>query len=194
MIIALLPCCPSRRPIIAAQTGSRQEGPGCCRGSRFCLSVSCRPKRGMGCHARLAGMCFINHWIPAFAGMTVKPFVRHSARARNRAVGRATDPFRLHPCRRTSMQAPALLSFRRQQEGPGCCRGSRFCLSVSCRPKRGMGCHARLAGMCFINHWIPAFAGMTVKPFVRHSSRVKNRTVGRATDPFRLHPCRRTSL
>ena len=74
----------------------------------------------MCCHARLAGMYEINHWIPAFAGMTVKSFIILTDRG--------------SPAGMTQRQEQPSPSFR-----PACSRQANagiqlFLLDISTRP------------------------------------------------------------
>ena len=64
-------------PVIPAKAGIQEGGPRGCREFRLCLTASYQP----GCHSRISGNVFINHWIPACAGMTTEwksAFSRHS--------------------------------------------------------------------------------------------------------------------
>ena len=114
----------------------------------------------------------LNHWIPrpsfqtrlyhlhpcrrAFAGMTVGAAGNDGGGgwgvAGRGSVGMATN----------SCQPP--LSFQRRLESRKRGRGGEW-LTGSGRRRVGghpPGCHSRSAGMYGLNHWIPAFAGMTV--------------------------------
>ena len=112
-----------------------------------------------GCHSRAAGMARINHWIPASAGMT---------EGWNRDFfGNGKGTVRVATClfspRRHSGEGrnPRLQDVGGRAASGTSGRGGRGRdvrrIKVSCRPS----CHSRAAGIARINHWIPAFAGMT---------------------------------
>ena len=112
-----------------------------------------------------ANRLYTNHWIPRPSFQT---WLYHLG-------GLFQTPlyYHLHPCRRASMQAslrwndggghyrhlviPAKTGI--QEGGVGMWHGLRF-LPVRWNLPCG---HSRHAGMNYINHWIPACAGMTTK-------------------------------
>ena len=77
-----------------------------------------------------------------------------------KAVGKITNPFR------TS------LSFRRRPESRRVGREVKGwqVLSDGALSGRACDCHSRCAGMNSLNHWIPAFAGMTANELLGHNS------------------------
>ena len=111
------------------------------------------------CHSRAEGMDGLNHWIPAFAGMTTGAAVRHlSGMAKGLSRWRQTHSrLRRHS---SAGWNPG--------EGAGEYRDGRVYRTPisSCR----YYCHSRAAGMDGLNHWIPACAGMTAGAAVRHLS------------------------
>ena len=62
----------------ASGTGRREGETGGVKGWQV-LPNGAFDCRACDCHSRCAGMDYVNHWIPAFAGMTVWAGVRHSA-------------------------------------------------------------------------------------------------------------------
>ena len=107
-----------------------------------------------GCHSRFAGMACLNHWIPAFAGMTVGAAGQEFGRNGRGVIGMAINPFR----------PPS--SFQRRlesrREGRGV-KGWRI-LPDGAFGCRSCACHSRFSGMACVNHWIPALAGITLIP------------------------------
>ena len=105
----------------------------------------------LSCHSRCAGMDCLNHWIPAFAGMTVGAVVGiFSGMAKGLSGWRQTHS---NPHRHSSAGwNPG--GRRRGGEWVADFSGWRVVGS----PFSG---HSRVAGMYGLNHWIPACAGMT---------------------------------
>ena len=95
-----------------------------------------------GCHSRSAGMACFNHWIPAFAGMTVGGCGQALGKNSKGVVGMATNPF------------PPPASFRRRPESRKAGRGVKGWqgLSDGAFGCRCCGCHSRYAGMACFNH------------------------------------------
>ena len=94
------------RRLEQAAEESRRGLPGCCISPGF--DGDCNHL--MGCHSRYAGMYLINHWIPAFAGMT--------ERLRS-GIGQAwqrgcRDGNPLFPCSPSFRQRPACMDARLQ--------------------------------------------------------------------------------
>ena len=119
------------------------------------------------CHSRRAGMYCINHWIPAFAGMT--DLVVYCRAFWFSTCSSASTPSSCLP-RRHSSESWNPGERRRGVNGPPVLQEG----ALSCRL---CDCHSRQTGMYYINHWIPrrpvpdaalpptscrrAFAGMT---------------------------------
>ena len=101
----------------------------------------------------------INHWIPAFAGMTAK--VIDTARWSSMLFWLLPLPLLLVLCL-LFYSAPIVIPAEAGiQEGKaGMVKELQFL--PACR-NAAFTCHSRWAGMGCINHWIPAFAGMTTK-------------------------------
>ena len=112
------------------------------------------------CHSRSAGMACFNHWIPAFAGMTVGAGGQELSRHGRGVIGMTTNLLR----------PPS--SFQRRLESRKAGRGVKGwqVLPDGALGCRACSCHSRSAGMACFNHWIPAFAGMTVGVEVRNSA------------------------
>ena len=126
--------------------------------------------RPFDCHSRCAGMACVNHWIPAFAGMTAGAEVRNSA---NMAKGFSG----WRPAFSLFVVIPAKAGIHAYRDVRLQDVGDRTASGTSGRGREAGGvkgwqalpngefswrpfdCHSRCAGMACLNHSIPALAG-----------------------------------
>ena len=115
----------------------------------------------LSCHSRYAGMYSLNHWIPAFAGMTAGWLPAYTEMTKEVAVGHLSGMAKglsgWQPTCPPFVVIPAQAGI---QEGR--CRDAGTHAGFSRFAPNILSCHSRYAGMDCLNHWIPAFAGMTV--------------------------------